>query len=132
LRFDDTNPTTEDTEYVESIQEDIRWLGFVWKGEPLYASDYFGAGGGHYIVALFQTIPLHENGNLLLTVDRSTSTQTDKFMRDNDGTYHHWRIAYLASWQGLNWTLAFDDTDYSLPFYGDAKISIAVAKTFSW
>ncbi|MBK7807506.1 MAG: glutamine--tRNA ligase/YqeY domain fusion protein [Saprospiraceae bacterium] len=42
LRFDDTNPTTEDTEYVESIQEDIRWLGFVWKGEPLYASDYFG------------------------------------------------------------------------------------------
>jgi glutaminyl-tRNA synthetase len=42
LRFDDTNPTTEDTEYVDSIQEDIRWLGFEWKGSPLYASDYFG------------------------------------------------------------------------------------------
>lgn len=41
LRFDDTNPTTEDTEYVESIKEDIRWLGFQWKHE-LYASDYFG------------------------------------------------------------------------------------------
>ncbi len=41
LRFDDTNPTTEDTEYVESIQRDIRWLGFDW-GEHLYfASDYF-------------------------------------------------------------------------------------------
>ena len=40
LRFDDTNPTTEDTEYVESIKEDIRWLGFEWKNE-LYASDYF-------------------------------------------------------------------------------------------
>lgn len=41
LRFDDTNPTTEDTEYVESIQKDIRWLGFEWNDNPLYASDYF-------------------------------------------------------------------------------------------
>jgi glutaminyl-tRNA synthetase len=40
LRFDDTNPVTEDTEYVESIKADIRWLGFEWKHE-LYASDYF-------------------------------------------------------------------------------------------
>ena len=41
LRFDDTNPTKEDVEYVDSIQEDVRWLGFEWHGEPLYASDYF-------------------------------------------------------------------------------------------
>ena len=40
LRFDDTNPVTEDTEYVDSIKEDIRWLGFDWAKE-LYASDYF-------------------------------------------------------------------------------------------
>ena len=40
LRFDDTNPVTEDVEYVESIKEDIRWLGFQWSAE-LYASDYF-------------------------------------------------------------------------------------------
>lgn len=40
LRFDDTNPVTEDTEYVDSIKEDIRWLGFEWEKE-LYASDYF-------------------------------------------------------------------------------------------
>ena len=40
LRFDDTNPVTEETEYVESIKEDIKWLGFIWKHE-LYASDYF-------------------------------------------------------------------------------------------
>jgi len=40
LRFDDTNPVTEDTEYVDSIKEDIRWLGFEWAKE-LYASDYF-------------------------------------------------------------------------------------------
>ena len=41
LRFDDTNPEKEDTEYVESILEDVRWLGFNWEGEPKYASDYF-------------------------------------------------------------------------------------------
>jgi len=40
LRFDDTNPTTEDVEYVEAIQEDIRWLGFQWSS-MFYASDYF-------------------------------------------------------------------------------------------
>ncbi|MEI2750345.1 MAG: glutamine--tRNA ligase/YqeY domain fusion protein [Ferruginibacter sp.] len=40
LRFDDTNPVTEDTEYVESIKDDIRWLGFNWSNE-FYASDYF-------------------------------------------------------------------------------------------
>jgi len=40
LRFDDTNPITEDTEYVQSIKEDIRWLGFTWSNE-YYSSDYF-------------------------------------------------------------------------------------------
>jgi len=41
LRFDDTNPTKEEAEYVESIQEDVRWLGFDWEDRLFYASDYF-------------------------------------------------------------------------------------------
>jgi glutaminyl-tRNA synthetase len=41
LRFDDTNPSTEETEYVESIKDDVRWLGFEWNGQVRYASDYF-------------------------------------------------------------------------------------------
>ncbi|HET6677682.1 MAG TPA: glutamine--tRNA ligase/YqeY domain fusion protein [Nitrospira sp.] len=41
LRFDDTNPTTEDPEYVQAIQEDIRWLGFDWGENLFFASDYF-------------------------------------------------------------------------------------------
>ena len=41
LRFDDTNPAKEETEYVDSIMEDVKWLGFSWKDEPKYASDYF-------------------------------------------------------------------------------------------
>lgn len=42
LRYDDTNPTKEDTEYVDSIREDVRWLGFDWDDREFYASDYFG------------------------------------------------------------------------------------------
>ena len=41
LRFDDTNPVTEETEYVDNIKNDVQWLGFSWSNE-LYASDYFG------------------------------------------------------------------------------------------
>jgi len=43
LRYDDTNPTKEDVEYVESIEEDVRWLGFDWSDRKFYASDYFQA-----------------------------------------------------------------------------------------
>jgi glutaminyl-tRNA synthetase len=42
LRFDDTNPVKEEIEYIDSIKEDIRWLGFDWEEREFYASDYFG------------------------------------------------------------------------------------------
>jgi glutaminyl-tRNA synthetase len=54
LRYDDTNPTKEDVEYVQSIEEDVRWLGFTWAGEPRYASDYFETLYG-YAVHLIRT-----------------------------------------------------------------------------
>src|SRR2546422_5533932 len=41
LRFDDTNPTKEETEYVEAIKQDVRWLGFDWGENLFFASDYF-------------------------------------------------------------------------------------------
>lgn len=53
LRFDDTNPVKEDVEYVDSIMEDVRWLGFDWKEHLYYASDYFEALYG-YAVALIK------------------------------------------------------------------------------
>jgi glutaminyl-tRNA synthetase len=65
LRFDDTNPVTEETEYVESIKDDVKWLGFEWKHE-LYASDYFDT--------LYEyAIKLINNG--LAYVDDSTSEE---------------------------------------------------------
>ena len=42
LRFDDTNPVKEEVEYIDSIKEDINWLGFDWEDREFYASDYFG------------------------------------------------------------------------------------------
>ncbi|MEM9261539.1 MAG: glutamate--tRNA ligase family protein, partial [Bacteroidota bacterium] len=42
LRMDDTNPSTEETHFVTNIENDIRWLGYEWEGETVYASDYFG------------------------------------------------------------------------------------------
>ncbi|CAN5751197.1 glutamine--tRNA ligase/YqeY domain fusion protein [soil metagenome] len=65
LRFDDTNPVTEETKYVDSIKEDVKWLGFEWKNER-YASDYFDT---MYAYA----VTLIEKG--LAYVDDSTSEE---------------------------------------------------------
>lgn len=65
LRFDDTNPTTEDTSYVESIKRDIKWLGFEWANE-LYASNYFEKLYGY-------AVKLIEKG--LAYVDDSTAAE---------------------------------------------------------
>jgi len=65
LRFDDTNPVTEDTEYVDSIKEDVKWLGFEWKNER-YASDYFDTLHGY-------ALKLIEKG--LAYVDDSSSEE---------------------------------------------------------
>ncbi|SEL62201.1 glutamine--tRNA ligase/YqeY domain fusion protein [Parapedobacter koreensis] len=65
LRFDDTNPVTEETEYVESIKNDIKWLGFQW-AEELYTSDYFDTLYGY-------AVKLIEKG--LAYVDDSTSEE---------------------------------------------------------
>ena len=52
LRFDDTNPEKEEVEYVDSIREDVRWLGFDWAGREYYASDYFGQLYNHAITLI--------------------------------------------------------------------------------
>ena len=53
LRFDDTNPSKEEVEYVESIKKDVNWLGFSWNGEPKYSSNYFDKLYG-YAIELIQ------------------------------------------------------------------------------
>jgi len=72
LRFDDTNPETEDIKYVEAIKNDIKWLGFDWNAE-LYASDYFGQ--------------LYEFGELLVKKGKAyVDSQNAEEIRENRGT----------------------------------------------
>ena len=72
LRFDDTNPFTEDIKYVDAFRQDVEWLGFEWDAE-LYASDYFGQ--------------LYEFGELLVKKGRAyVDSQNDEEIRESRGT----------------------------------------------
>ena len=103
MRFDDTNPTTEETEYVESILEDVRWLGFDWGEHLYYASDYFDQ-LYEYAVALIRQGDayvdslsaeeireyrgtLTEPGKNSPYRDRSVEENLDLFMRMKDGEF---------------------------------------------
>ena len=102
LRFDDTNPVTEETEYVESIKEDVRWLGFEWAQE-LYASNYFEQlyqfaiqlieKGLAYVddssseeIALQKGTPI-TSGSRNYFADRSIQENLDLFTEMKDGKY---------------------------------------------
>ncbi len=75
LRFDDTNPETEETEYVESIKADVRWLGFDWGEREYYASDYFEK--------------LYEYAEKLIRDGKAyVDGQTLEQIRENRGDYH--------------------------------------------
>ena len=78
LRFDDTNPVTEDTEYVESIKDDIKWLGFNWSNE-FYASDYFDQ-IFEYAVALINKglAYVDDSSSEEIAVLKGTPTETGK------------------------------------------------------
>jgi glutaminyl-tRNA synthetase len=102
LRFDDTNPVTEDTEYVDSIKNDVRWLGFDWENE-FYASDYFDQlysfaetliqQGLAYVddstaeeIAAQKGTPT-EPGRMSIYRDRSVDENLDLFRRMKAGDY---------------------------------------------
>jgi glutaminyl-tRNA synthetase len=75
LRFDDTNPSTEDVEYVQSITDDVRWLGFDWEDRLFYASDYF-----EQLYAF--AVALVEKGRAYV------DSQTTDEIRENRGNYY--------------------------------------------
>ena len=103
LRFDDTNPLREDIEYINSIQEDVRWLGFDWGSNLYYASDYFDAlykfaeqlilDGRAYVDSLTADEireyrgTLTEPGRESPFRDRSVEENLDLFQRMRDGEF---------------------------------------------
>ena len=103
LRFDDTNPLKEEVEYVESIINDVKWLGFKWDGKPLYASDYFDKmfdyavelikQGNAYVCDLSSDEVKNQRGTLTKPGiespfrDRSVSENLDLFSRMRAGRF---------------------------------------------
>ena len=103
LRFDDTNPLKEEIEYVESIIDDVKWLGFKWDGKPLYASDYFDKmfdyavelikQGNAYVCDLSSEEVKNQRGTLTKPGiespfrDRSVSENLDLFSRMRAGRF---------------------------------------------
>jgi glutaminyl-tRNA synthetase len=78
LRFDDTNPVTEDTEYVDSIKEDIKWLGFEWANE-FYASDYFEQLYQFAVTLIKKGLAyVDDSTNLEIAAEKGTPTQPGK------------------------------------------------------
>jgi glutaminyl-tRNA synthetase len=78
LRFDDTNPVTEETEYVESIKEDVRWLGFEWKNER-YASDYFDQLYDHAVTLIKKGLAyVDDSSSDEIAAMKGTPTETGK------------------------------------------------------
>ena len=103
LRFDDTNPLKEEVEYVESIIDDVKWLGFKWDDKPLYASDYFDKmfdyavelikQGNAYVCDLSSDEVRNQRGTLTKPGiespfrDRSVSENLDLFSRMRAGKF---------------------------------------------
>ena len=112
LRFDDTNPTREDVEFVDSIQEDVRWLGFDWQDHLYYASDYFEQlyalaeqlirGGLAYVDSLTAEEirdyrgTLTEPGRNSPYRERSVEENLDLFQRMRDGEFEDGRHVLRA------------------------------------
>jgi len=103
LRFDDTNPTREDVEYVDSIKEDIQWLGFTWEDREYYASDYFGKLWDFAVSLIRRGLAyVDDQGAETISEQKGTTTQPgmaspyrnrtveenlDLFFRMNEGEY---------------------------------------------
>ena len=111
LRMDDTNPTKEDEEYVDAIQEDIRWLGFDWDDRFYYASDYFDTmfaqavglirKGLAYVCELTPDQVRENRGDLTHPAvspyrDRPTQESLDLFMRMRAGEFPDGRMTLRA------------------------------------
>lgn len=96
-----------------------------------YSYDYFGYGGGHYVIMFNKTINLTENWSLLLGVDRSTSTDTDKYDWEGKSSFEHWQIMLQTQYWGLDIAFGYHDTSLKQP-WGDSSLLLTISKTFNW
>ena len=79
-----------------------------------YTRDYFGFGGGHCTMLLGHTISVAEGHDIRFSVDRLTSLDEDKWSWDGGKSFNHFRVAYMTSWSGFDFSLAAEDTSMNL------------------
>ena len=123
-------PVSDDYDYAEAYVKFNFSTGTyvnVW-----YAWDYFGTDAGHYIIMLGQTLELAENWSLDIAVDRSVSTDEDKWEWGNSSAYTHAKLHVLTSYHGWNFaagveTTSLDDDD---GFNADTTLVFSVSRTF--
>ncbi len=96
-----------------------------------YAWDYFGAGGGHYIVMAAHSYEVAPGHTLRASFDQSTSTDKDNFAWDGEESYIHYRLAYQTSLEGFDFEVAAEDTDYDVDT-ADARIVATVSRSFGF
>lgn len=96
-----------------------------------YSYDYFGFGGGHYIVMLTKTFNLNDTWSLMLGVDRSTSTDTSKYDWEGESSFVHWQAMLQTHYKGLDFAFGYQDTNLEQR-WGDAALLFTVSKTFNW
>ncbi|MCO1335067.1 TorF family putative porin [Microbulbifer sp. OS29] len=96
-----------------------------------YSWDYFGTGAGHYIMMLAHTFEVAEGHNLRLSVDRSTSTNEDKWGWENGDSYNHYRVEYMTSYNDFDFNVAAENTNLNTD-NADERIVLSVARKFSF
>ena len=94
-----------------------------------YTWDYFGLGGEHYTMLLGHTVSVAEGHDNRFSVDRSTSLDEDKWSWDGGKSFNHFRIAYLTSWSGFDFSLAAEDTSMNLDT-SDERFVLSVSRQF--
>ncbi|WHI53307.1 TorF family putative porin [Microbulbifer sp. MLAF003] len=96
-----------------------------------YSWDYFGQGGGHYIMMLAHTFELAEGHNIRFSADRSTSVNKDNWTWEGKKAYNHYRVEYMTSLNGFDLNVAAENTTLDSE-NADERIVFSVARTFNF
>jgi len=96
-----------------------------------YSWDYFGLDAKHYIAMVAHTVEVAPGHSVKVSFDRSTSNDENKWSWNNNDAYNHYRIAYMTSWKGLNFDLAYEDTNMDIDT-ADSRIVLSVSHTYEF
>ncbi|AWL12208.1 hypothetical protein HMF8227_01735 [Saliniradius amylolyticus] len=96
-----------------------------------YSWDYFGTDAGHSIIELAHTFSLADGHDLRLSWDESASQDKADYQWGTHSSYRHWRAAYMTSYKGFNFSLAYEDTTLDWDT-ADERVVASVSRTFSF